>query len=265
MSQATTQATLTGKFVWYELMTTDPKAAAEFYPKITGWGTMPWGEGPTPYTMWTVGQGPIGGLMELPEEAKQAGAPPHWMAYVAVEDVDAKAREAEAKGASLIVPPMDIPKVGRFAIIADPAGGATIALFRGEGEMPRPEGPPEVGEFSWNELAASDGSKAFEFYSSLFGWEKDHDFDMGPMGAYRIYRRPGGHPLGGMMTKPKEMPVCCWLHYIRVADLNAALEAVKAGGGQVIHGPMEVPGGDMIAQCLDPQGALFALHWRKTT
>lgn len=257
------ETTPTGRFVWYELMTTDPKAAVEFYTKVTGWGTSQWDGMDTPYTMWMNGEMPIGGVQNLPEPARQAGAPPHWMGYVAVADVDAKTVEAAGKGATTVVPPMSIPTVGRFSVIADPAGGAMLALFTAEGAWTGHDDAPRVGEFSWHELAAGDGSRAFEFYSSLVGWEKGRDFDMGPMGTYRIYRRPGGHELGGMMTKPKEMPVSCWLYYVRVKDLNQALEAVKAGGGRVIHGPMEVPGGDMIAQCTDPQGAMFALHYRK--
>ena len=62
------------------------------------------------------------------------------------------------------------------------------------------------------------------------------------------------------MTKPPEMPMPAWLFYIRVEDVNASVEQVKAAGGQVVHGPMEVPGGDWVVQCVDPQGAHFALH-----
>jgi predicted enzyme related to lactoylglutathione lyase len=51
-----------------------------------------------------------------------------------------------------------------------------------------------------------------------------------------------------------------WLYYVKVADVNAAVSKVAELGGQVVNGPMEVPGGDLIAQCFDPQGALFALH-----
>jgi predicted enzyme related to lactoylglutathione lyase len=84
--------------------------------------------------------------------------------------------------------------------------------------------------------------------------------DMGEYGIYRIYSGDGP-PLGGIMTRPPAMPVCAWLFYIRVDDLEATVEKVKAGGGEVINGPMDVPGGNRIAQCRDPQGAMFALHW----
>ena len=83
--------------------------------------------------------------------------------------------------------------------------------------------------------------------------------DIGDMGTYQIYGR-GAHPLGGMFNRPADMPRSAWLHYVRVSDVTAAAERVTELGGQVIRGPMEVPGGDMIAQCMDPQGAMFAVH-----
>jgi predicted enzyme related to lactoylglutathione lyase len=70
----------------------------------------------------------------------------------------------------------------------------------------------------------------------------------------------GAHPLGGIFKRPPEMPMSSWLFYVRVPDVNAAVEKVKRLGGQVMNGPMEVPGGGWIAQCMDPQGAAFAVH-----
>ena len=55
------------------------------------------------------------------------------------------------------------------------------------------------------------------------------------------------------------MEASCWLYYFNVSDIDAAVKRVKAGSGQLLSGPMEVPGGSWIAQCADPQGAMFAL------
>jgi hypothetical protein len=54
-----------------------------------------------------------------------------------------------------------------------------------------------------------------------------------------------------------------WMLYIRVVDINKSVDVVKANGGQVLNGPADVPGGDRVVQCMDPQGAVFALHQRK--
>ena len=90
-----------GTFVWYELMTTDPKAAVDFYTKLIGWGTQEIEDMEEPYTIWKTGDAGIGGLMQLSEQAKAAGSPPHWMSYIAVDDVDATAEKAVALGATL--------------------------------------------------------------------------------------------------------------------------------------------------------------------
>ena len=247
-----------GNFVWYELMTSDVNGAIRFYKDVIGWGTQTWEGAGMPYVMWTVSETPIGGVLTLPDEARKMGTPPNWLAYVAAGDVDALTKKAESLGARTYSPPMDIPTIGRFSVIADPHG-AVIALFKGSG--PEMAQPAEVAtrHFSWHELVAGDWESAFRFYSQLFGWQKT-DAIQGPMGTYQMYGK-GGRTLGGMMTKPKDYPAPPhWLYYVKVADLDGALARVKKDGGQVMHGPMEVPGGDRVAQCTDPQGAAFALH-----
>jgi predicted enzyme related to lactoylglutathione lyase len=252
------EASSRGRFVWHDLMTTDPEAAKAFYTTVTGWGTQVW-DGPMPYTMWTANEVPMGGIMQLPPEATAGGAPPHWLAYVSVPDVDATLARAQELGGKTLVPAQDIPTVGRFAVIADPQG-AVLALFKSEKEAPEPEGRPVVGDFSWHELITTDHKAAFDFYSDLFGWEKTAAHDMGPMGIYQLYGR-NGQDLGGMFDKTADMPQPpSWNHYIRVEDVDAAAGKITENGGKVIIGPMDVPGGDRIVMGMDPQGGMFALH-----
>ena len=246
-----------GRFCWFDLMTTKPDAAPDFYGQIAGWTTGDSDGGEEPYTMWMNGETPIGGLMQLPEEAIQSGAPPHWLAYVSTPDLNATVEKATGLGAKVMVE-MEIPSVGSFAVISDPQG-AVFAAFQPSGDTPGHDGPAAIGEFSWHELAADDWEAAWSFYSELFGWTQTDRMDMGEGGMYQMYGR-GAHPLGGMFNRPPEMPWCAWLFYITVADVNAAAEKVKELGGQVLNGPMEVPGGDLVAQCLDPEGAAFAIH-----
>lgn len=246
-----------GRFAWYELMTTDPAGAVAFYGGIAGWDTQEWADGPEPYTMWVNGEAPIGGVIQLPDEAVQQGAPSHWLAHITTPDVAATSARAEELGGK-VWHRMDVPTVGSFAIMVDPHG-AIFSAFQPEGEAPGHDGTPALGEFSWNELMANDWQEAWAFYSDLFGWTEDSQMDMGPDGLYHMFKGPG-RLLGGMMTKPAMVPAPAWLFYINVPSVSAALESVKALGGQVLNGPMEIPGGDTIAQCLDPQGAAFALH-----
>ena len=250
-----------GRFLWYDLMTTDPKGAQAFYGKVAGWGEQPWGDSHPPYVMFTRAGVPIGGSMQLPDEAVKMGARPHWIAYVGTPDVDKTVADATAMGARPHVAPQDIPNVGRFAVLAD-AQGATIAFFTPSNEQP-PSHKPEIGDMSWHELVTTDPDAAFGFYTTLAGWEAAGEHNMGPMGIYQMFGRQGV-TLGGIFKRPAEMPAPShWLLYIRVADIRVGAEAVTAHGGQVLHGPAEVPGGDWTAQCVDPQGAVFALHQRK--
>jgi uncharacterized protein len=247
-----------GRFVWYELMSTNPEAAKAFYTAVVGWGIRRW-EGPMDYTMWTAGEAPRGGVMQLPEEARAMGAPPHWMGYVDVADVDASTKRAEALGARVLVPPMDIPGVGRFSTFQDPQG-AVLSMHQSPQESMLQE-PERPGSFSWPELMTSDPEAAWSFYSELFGWVKTSSTDMGPAGIYQEYStRADGPTLGGIFRRPPSVPVSSWLYYITTADLDQAVATVREKGGQVLNGPMEIPGGGRIAQCMDPQGAAFALY-----
>lgn len=244
-----------GRFVWHDLMTTDPDAAVKFYTTVVGWGTQPW-DGPMPYTMWTANGTPVGGVMALPPDA---GAPPHWLGYVSTPDVDATAATAVSHGATVMAPPDDIPGVGRYAVLTDPQGAA-FAIYSSAVGDPEPAAAPGTGEFSWHELYTTDPEAAFDFYQTLFGWEKTSAMDMGEMGTYQMFGLDGV-PFGGLMKKPADMPgPPGWQHYVKVDDVKRVAEVIKSHGGQVINGPMEVPGGDWIANGIDVHGGMFSVH-----
>jgi predicted enzyme related to lactoylglutathione lyase len=245
-----------GRFVWSDLNTTDPEAARAFYPKFTGWGTTAWDGSAMPYTMWMVGDRHVGGCMELHGDAKAMGAPPHWLPYIASDDVDATVALANSLGGRTLMPPMDIENIGRWAILQDPQG-AVFAAWKSA--RPGGERATGVGTFSWHELATSDPVAAFEFYGRLFGWAKTDAMDMGPQGTYQMYGQ-GGETYGGIYNKG-DMPFPPhWLCYVTVANAADAAGIIKDNGGRVLNGPMQVPGGGTIAQCLDPQGAAFAVY-----
>jgi uncharacterized protein len=249
---------LQGRFVWYELMTTDREAAKAFYGNLVGWGAQDKQMPGMIYTILTVDDAPVSGLMDLPAEARKMGAPPGWIGYVAVDDVDAATDRVKSLGGTVHVPPKDIPDVGRFSMVADPQG-AVLALFKssnpGQDQPPVQRAPGHVG---WHELLATDWEKAFPFYGELFGWFKAEAVDLGAMGTYQLFASHE-QTIGGMFTKPPMIPVPFWLYYFLVDDIDGATERVKAGGGQILNGPMQVPGGDWIVQGMDPQGAMFAL------
>ncbi|WP_438277419.1 VOC family protein [Nitrobacter sp.] len=245
-----------GRFVWYELMTSDVEAAKAFYTKVVGWQAEDTAATGMTYTLFKVGEVHAAGLMALTEDARNRGVPPCWTGYVAVDDVDASSDQFKKHGGAVHVPPCDIPNTGRFAIVADPQG-AVLALFKGATPQQAPAfGAP--GHAGWHELMAADWEKAFAFYATLFGWQRADAIDIGPMGKYQLFTA-GEQPIGGMFNKPAKMPIPFWLYYFSIDAIDAGTERVKSGGGKIINGPMEVPGDMWIVQCTDPQGAMFAL------
>ena len=249
-------ADVRGNFGWYELQAADPAAAAAFYSKVVGWKTNAM-EGPNgTYTILETAEGGVGGVGGIAEAARIAG--PGWIGYIAVGDVDAMAEEAKKAGAKVVTAPSDIPGILRFSTIADPQG-ALFVLYRGfAAGGPPTGGPDQPGYVGWHELAATDGAKAFDFYSGLFGWTKSGAHDLGPMGVYQLFTA-GGADIGGMMSRPPGTPGPAWNYYFQVDAIGAAVERLSASGGKVMNGPMQVPTGQWIVQCTDPQGAMFNL------
>lgn len=249
-----------GKFIWAELMTPDTDAASRFYGHVIGWQVKDYGPPHEGYLICEANGRGVGGMMTLADEHKAAGIPPNWTRYVAVDDVDTTAKLFEEKGGKIMRPPEDIPQVGRFAVVADPFGAVLCIM------TPLPMDPASIpkdaedqtGHVGWNELFTDDVDRAMAFYGDVFGWTKDHDFDMGEMGPYRIFAFRG-QQTGGIMKRLPQIPVCHWGYYFNVDGLDDAITRVSAGGGKVVNGPMEVPGDSWIVNCQDPHGAYFSL------
>lgn len=254
-----------GSFIWYELMSPDPDASARFYGPVVGWKVVSHSEpgAAMDYRMIERADGGnAGGVMGLTDEMLRGGARPCWLGYLSVGDVDAAVAAIEGDGGKALLPAFDID-VGRIAMVADPQGAPFYVM------KPR---PPEGREgmdsdvFSsdqpqhvrWNELRTSDPEAALAFYGKHFGIELSGAMDMGEMGRYRFISK-AGTAIGAVMQRPKEMPVSAWGFYIGVDDIDRAAEAAKTGGGQILAGPMEIPGGEFSLDGIDPQGAPFGL------
>jgi len=250
------------KFIWYELMTRDPDSAIAFYKAVVGWNAADHENSGMDfrYVILSAGDRGIGGVMGLTDEMCAGPARPGWVGYVGVADTDAAAARIAEAGGTILMPPGDIPNVGRFAMAADPGGAAFYLLTPNpRDDEPPPAEPTSPGIISWHELYSGNGEKAaFEFYSSQFGWETMHEMDMGPMGTYRIFGADGVQ-MGGMMDKPANVPVSTWGFYVNVDGIDPAIARIEANGGRVTMGPHEVPGGSWVVQATDPEGVNFAL------
>ena len=260
---ATAVSALLGRPVWYELMTSDPAAAETFYKKVVGWTAAPFEQSPNPYTVFKRG-GDVGvaGLMKTPDGMNM---PPFWSMYIAVPKLEEAIAHIKRLGGSELSGIIDVPTVGRMEMVKDPQGAA-FYIIEPEPRGERPETAPEIGEASWHELMTTDVDAAMKFYQDVFGWKPSEAMDMGEMGKYQMFDRPHGM-IGGMMNKPPEMANVPpnWGIYFRVPDVDAAVARVEGNGGKILNGPMEVPGGDRILNAMDPQGAAFSLHSKKTT
>lgn len=236
------------KFCWYELRTTDPVAARAFYVDAVGLvvaaGDARWrlrADGPE-----------LGEFAALPAQAAARGAPAHWLGHVAVADVPAAVQRFVAVGASPLGPVQTRPAGHLVAPLRDPLGAVLAVTSR----------PETTATLAWCDLHTRDSAQAAAIYPSLFGWAPRQSYDLGPPGTYREFAwHPGGPAVGGMSDAARRPEIHThWLFHFAVADLDAALERVRSGGGRAAGEPMLTPGGARVAACEDPQGAAFALH-----
>ncbi|MEO7774290.1 MAG: VOC family protein [Steroidobacteraceae bacterium] len=254
-----------GSFIWYELMTTDSTAAARFYGAVIGWKIteQPAANGGQDYRMIVRSDGGnAGGVLKLTPEMQQNGARPIWLAYLHVENVDIAIKAIEADGGKMLMPKMSLP-VGEIAMVADPMGTPFYLM----NPIPPPGIPDAESEVfdpkasqrvRWNELLSSDLARAKNFYGKHFGFEFNESMPMGEMGDY-CFIDHGGVRLGAIMQKPANVPVGIWNLYFGVDSVEAAKRAIESGGGKILMGPVEVPGGDWIVNALDPEGAPFGI------
>jgi predicted enzyme related to lactoylglutathione lyase len=251
-----------GRFVWYELATTDVDAARRFYTEVLGWSAQDRAAAVGTYTLFATQGVPVSGAMGLPEEARQAGFRPGWLGYVGVDDIDDAVRRVEQLGGGVPVPPRDVPGISRFSIVVDPQT-ATIGLLKWhKPEEAQLSDLQSAGPVGWHELIASDWESVLPFYAELLGWKKS-EADTGEMGTYQLFSA-GGETIGGMINKPATVATPFWLYYFTVADIDVARKRVQEGGGAILNGPIEILVGRWILQCTDPQGAIFALVGKRS-
>jgi len=244
-------AHLPGKFVWFEHLSNDIPAARAFYEKLFGWNAevMPMA-GTDPYVMIHNGESGIGGYART-----RPGAPPQWMSYLSVQDVDTSYKAALAAGAKSVVAPVDYGSAGRMATIADPTGGV-FSLWRGtQGDPPEVETTPPGG-WIWNELTTQDEKTALAFYEKVFGF--DHEPMQMPEGTYYVLKQ-GGKSRAGLWKAPEAAMPTLWMPYVCVADADASAAQAKQLGANVVVPPSDIPGVGRFASFLDPQGAAISI------
>lgn len=241
-----------GRFYWHELMASDVERAKGFYGELFGWTAKSMDMGPKgTYWVLSAGDKQVAGLMKA-ESREKSG----WLSYVTAVDVDATVATAKAAGATIAVPPSDIPGIGRFAILVD-REGAKLAPFRPLEESAEPIGTPGLGEFCWAELITQNPESAVKLYTQTFGYTTEQK-DMGPVGIYTIFKR-GDLQAGGCMKAMSPKGPSHWLDYVVVDDVDANFVRAQKLGAKVAVPPMDIPGIGRAAVVLDAEDAPIAL------
>ncbi|MEV6113951.1 VOC family protein [Streptomyces sp. NPDC052109] len=242
---------VTGGPCWTELGTGDLEGAKRFYAELFGWRpeTDPRQEAGG-YTVAHLGDAAVAALTPLYQESQ----PVAWNVSFLVTDADAAARRVEEAGGTVVLGPLDVFDVGRFAVALDPTGAAfqlwQARAFPGAGLFNAP------GTLGWVELATRDTERARDFYTTVFGWS---------VNASEWYTQWGidGEDFGGMADMGDRLPPGVpphWLPYFAVDDVDATAQVAQRAGGSVVQAPVAVPDGPRIAVLRDPQGAVFGVH-----
>jgi predicted enzyme related to lactoylglutathione lyase len=210
---------------WHELVAPDVERAEVFYSELFRWTLRVWRPGTHDYAMIHSGGADHGGFLRQDVE-------PHWLVYVEVQDADEIAARAERHGGRLVAGPVELPRVGRYVVVADPEGAEIAAIAVEE------PGPQPAGVFAWDELLAADPDAAAEFYGRVLGWTVD-DGDF----------LAGGLPIAGL----RHGAPAAWLSYLDVPDLAAAAASAEQLGARLLERE------GRRAVLVDPLGARFGL------
>ncbi|GIG56849.1 putative glyoxylase CFP32 [Longispora fulva] len=232
---------------WVELMApADQRGAIGFYKAVFGWTGEP---GPAEfggYTMMLLDGRPVAGIgVTMPQQP-----PTFWATYLAADAADDVAGRIGTSGGQVLMPPMDVPPVGRILLAADPTG-AVFGVWQAH-DFFGAQVVNEPGAWTWNELDTPDAEAAAPFYAEAFG------ITVPPMigrSDYRVFTVADRHVAGlQQVTGPPR-----WSVYFAVTDPDATAAACVRAGGQIVREPADVPGVGRVAVLLDPQDAEFSV------
>ncbi|MGO2127092.1 MAG: VOC family protein [Pseudoalteromonas prydzensis] len=247
-----------GVFCWSELCTSDWKNGKAFYTELFAWGAddQPIGDD-LYYTMLQKQGDDIAAMYQMPNEQKNAATPSHWLAYIAVDNIDEVAAKAKQLGAEIIAGPHDVMDAGRMLLLNEP-GGALFALWQGN----KHKGCKRLGELNtpyWHELATRNSAKSREFYCQLLGWQCVEK----PMEGmnYTLFT-VADQPVAGMLEMTDEWPAdipAHWMIYFAVDDCDNYAATAQQLGGEVCVPPTDIPEVGRFSVITDPQGAVFSI------
>lgn len=247
---------LTGKFIWYDLVTEDLEAAKRFYGELFGWT---FEDGParsgSRYVVARDGDTYVAGLLAIQPRADGRNQS-RWLPYISVADVDDALAQSVASGATVAVAARNVP-LGRVAAIVD-SEGAVVGLARSDiGDPDDRTTRAEPGRTVWTELLANDPARAAAFYRALAGYSVQEIERRG--GEYTILASAGAER-AGILEKPSPELASTWLTHFGVTDPVLAAERAKQLGGRVLLPASADLRDGTMAIVTDPAGAVLVLH-----
>jgi len=246
-----------GKFVWADLVTTDPATVVNFYTKTFGWTAQKVGHGPEAYTLLFNDGRPMGGVAYRkadPESKAPAGA--RWVGSISVSDINQALAAVVAAGGQTLVAPRKVTGRGWQAVVTDQEGSVFGLLVSDTGDAAK--GEVADNDWAWVQLFSNNPAQAAAFYEKALGyvvtddtrtaWPDDRLLSHDGVAYAGLTPLPAGKGTRGG-----------WLGYVRVAQVPAAVEKAKALGAHVLVAPQDEPGAMQVAIITDPLGGAIGL------
>jgi predicted enzyme related to lactoylglutathione lyase len=253
VNDASTGIALTGKFVWFDLVTDQIDASRRFYADLFGWDIGQVGSAPERYSVVTHNGRRIGGMLQRqPPRGASAGA--RWIGLISVPNVIQATQYTQARGGKVLVGPVELPQRGAHALLRDPQGAVFGVLRSSSGDAP--DIPLENGMFVWVDLLARDPDAAAQFYRGLAGYS----LDRASMGnVEQILLTAGQYTRAGIVHLPPSVDRPGWLPFVHVDDVLGTIGRVVITGGRVLLSPRPELLGGQVAVIEDPRGGVLGV------
>lgn len=249
-----TGSTHQGKFVWVDLFTGDPVAAANFYSKLFGWTVTSLDQNGRAYLVLRNGDRPVAGVAARSASGRKRLS--RWIPYISVADINPTVAKVTAAGGIVRAPVRDFPDRGSEAIISDSEGAVVGLLESASGDAADSE--PTPGDWNWFELYGNNPQGASAFYGQVLGFQVTPDTRTERKGDFEL--SSDGLARAGVAPVPdREQSRPGWLGVVRVADIDAAVAQVTALGGEVDLAPRAAAFGSRFAVISDPTGGTVGL------
>jgi predicted enzyme related to lactoylglutathione lyase len=242
-----------GKFIWADLFTTDPVAAAKFYTGLFGWTTNKIEQDGKTYTVFSNGKRPVAGL--APRSSSNVKRSSRWIGYIAVKDISATLALVPIGGGQVRAPAREFPDRGWQAIIGDNEGCIVGVLQSSSGDTADDE--PKPGDLNWFELYVKDPQAVSVFYGQVFGYKVAPDERTERKNDFLL--SSGDLARAGVAPLPDDGTKSGWLAVVRVDNLDALLARVPALGGEVLVKPRPVAYESRFAIIADSTGGSIGL------